>query len=120
MIGDECVKGKMPTKTELTLEQSQQGVNNDVLVSIEGVEELKRNVWIKGEKNEALHTTLGRNRVNTYAVRITMLIADIEDDIMDPVMQCTTLPSHSGFSQQKLVSFVTEIHTTSIDFLTPS
>ncbi|GJT80572.1 hypothetical protein Tco_1054914 [Tanacetum coccineum] len=63
---------------------------------------------------------LGRNRVNTYAVRITMLIADIEDDIMDPVMQCTTLPSHSGFSQKKLVSFVTEIHTTSIDFLTPS
>ncbi|GKC48981.1 hypothetical protein Tco_1071726 [Tanacetum coccineum] len=44
---------------------------------------------------------------------------DIKDDIMDPVMQCTTLPSHSSFSQQKLVSFVTEIHTTSIDFLTP-
>ncbi|GJZ21675.1 retrovirus-related pol polyprotein from transposon TNT 1-94 [Tanacetum coccineum] len=32
MIGDECVKGKMLTKTELTLEQSQQGVSNDVLV----------------------------------------------------------------------------------------
>ncbi|GJY07096.1 MAK10-like protein [Tanacetum coccineum] len=45
--------------------------------------------------------------------------SDIEDDIMDPVMQCTTLPSHSSFSQQKLISFVTEIHTTSIDFLTP-
>ncbi|GKD35290.1 hypothetical protein Tco_1250799 [Tanacetum coccineum] len=44
--------------------------------------------------------------------------SDIEDDIMDPVMQCTTLPSHSSFSQQKLFSFVTEIHTTSIDFLT--
>ncbi|GJS12278.1 retrovirus-related pol polyprotein from transposon TNT 1-94 [Tanacetum coccineum] len=29
----------MPTKIELTLEQSQQGVSNDVLVSIEGVEE---------------------------------------------------------------------------------
>ncbi|GJS64725.1 retrovirus-related pol polyprotein from transposon TNT 1-94 [Tanacetum coccineum] len=113
-------KGRMPTKIELTLEQSQQGVSNDVLVSIEGVEELKRNVWIKGLKKEALHTTLGRNRVNTYAVRITMLIADIEDDIMDPVMQCTTLPSHSSFSQKKLVSFVTEIYTTSIDFLTPS
>ncbi|GJR34885.1 retrovirus-related pol polyprotein from transposon TNT 1-94 [Tanacetum coccineum] len=38
------------------------------------------------------------------------LIADIENDIMDLVMQCTTLPSHSSFSQQKLVSFVTEIH----------
>nr|GEY28714.1 protein reticulata-related 1, chloroplastic [Tanacetum cinerariifolium] len=36
--------GRMPTKIELTLEQSQQGVNNDVLVSIEGVEELKRNM----------------------------------------------------------------------------
>ncbi|GKB28312.1 hypothetical protein Tco_0867713 [Tanacetum coccineum] len=45
--------------------------------------------------------------------------SDIEDDIMDPVMQCTTLPNHSSFSQKKLVSFVTEIHTTSIDFLTP-
>ncbi|GJT88519.1 retrovirus-related pol polyprotein from transposon TNT 1-94 [Tanacetum coccineum] len=43
------------------------------------------------------------------------MIVDIEDDIMDPVMQCTTLPSHSSFSQKKLVSFVTEIHTLSID-----
>ncbi|GJY82172.1 hypothetical protein Tco_0494923 [Tanacetum coccineum] len=43
------------------------------------------------------------------------MIVDIEDDIMDPVMQCTTLPSHSGFSQKKLVSFVTEIHMLSID-----
>ncbi|GJZ09886.1 hypothetical protein Tco_0544169 [Tanacetum coccineum] len=49
-------QGRMPTKIELTLEQSQQGVSNDVLVSIEGVEELKRNVWIKGEKKEALLT----------------------------------------------------------------
>ncbi|GJX70079.1 hypothetical protein Tco_0307250 [Tanacetum coccineum] len=48
------------------------------------------------------------------------MISDNEDDIMDPVMQCTTLPSHSSFSQPKLVSFVTEIHTTSLDFLTPN
>ncbi|GKA05636.1 hypothetical protein Tco_0684756 [Tanacetum coccineum] len=48
--------GRMPTKIELTLEQSQQGVSNDVLVSIEGVEELKRNVWIKGLKKVALPT----------------------------------------------------------------
>ncbi|GJZ08272.1 hypothetical protein Tco_0542555 [Tanacetum coccineum] len=34
-----CAQGIMPTKVELTLEQSQQGVSNDVLVSIEGVEE---------------------------------------------------------------------------------
>nr|GEX51504.1 hypothetical protein [Tanacetum cinerariifolium] len=49
----------MPTKIELTLEQSQQGVSNDVLVSIKGVEELKRNVWIKGENKAALQTLLG-------------------------------------------------------------
>nr|GEU65182.1 retrovirus-related Pol polyprotein from transposon TNT 1-94 [Tanacetum cinerariifolium] len=41
--GDECDKERMPTKIELTLEQSQQGASNDVLISIEGVEELKRN-----------------------------------------------------------------------------
>ncbi|GJX72115.1 hypothetical protein Tco_0309286 [Tanacetum coccineum] len=32
-------KGRMSTEIELTLEQSQQGVSDDVLVSIEGVEE---------------------------------------------------------------------------------
>ncbi|GJV22768.1 hypothetical protein Tco_1375463 [Tanacetum coccineum] len=69
-------KGRMPTKIELTLEQSQQGVSNDVLVSIEGVEELKRNVWIKGVKKEALHTTyIG---INTYSCQITGCSADIE------------------------------------------
>ncbi|GJS81244.1 hypothetical protein Tco_0747785 [Tanacetum coccineum] len=81
-------KGRMPTKIELTLEQSQQGVSNDVLVSIEGVEELKRNVWIK-------------------------------DDIMDPVMQCTTLPSLPilGVLSKKLSHCHGDTLTT-IEFLT--
>nr|GEV97115.1 hypothetical protein [Tanacetum cinerariifolium] len=34
MIGDECDKGIMPTKIEPTLEQSQQGVSNDVLTKL--------------------------------------------------------------------------------------
>nr|GEU91155.1 retrovirus-related Pol polyprotein from transposon TNT 1-94 [Tanacetum cinerariifolium] len=61
--GDECDKGRMPTKIELTLEQSQQGVSKDVLVSIEGVEELKRNVWIKdGNPSRAnIKQALGRS-----------------------------------------------------------
>nr|GEW21497.1 hypothetical protein [Tanacetum cinerariifolium] len=46
----------MLTKIELKLEQSQQDVSNDVLISIEGVEELKRYVWIKGEKKKAFYT----------------------------------------------------------------
>ncbi|GJT91856.1 hypothetical protein Tco_1080701 [Tanacetum coccineum] len=46
----------MRTKTELTLEQTHQGVSDELLVSIEGVEEYKRKVKIKGEKKEALLT----------------------------------------------------------------
>ncbi|GJS64712.1 retrovirus-related pol polyprotein from transposon TNT 1-94 [Tanacetum coccineum] len=40
---------------------------------------------------------------------------ELKKDVMDPVMQCITLPSHSSFSQKKLVSFEMEIHTLSID-----
>nr|GEW78283.1 hypothetical protein [Tanacetum cinerariifolium] len=61
---DECDKGRMLTKIELTLEQSQQGVINDVLVSIKGIEELKRNVWIKGENKAALPTLKEETREN--------------------------------------------------------
>nr|GFB47676.1 hypothetical protein [Tanacetum cinerariifolium] len=49
-------KGKVPTKMELVLEQTQQGSSYEVSISAEGVEESKRNVRIKGEKKEALHT----------------------------------------------------------------
>nr|GEV86116.1 putative reverse transcriptase domain-containing protein [Tanacetum cinerariifolium] len=38
--GDECDKGRMPTKIELTLEQSQQGVSNDVLKLVSFVTEI--------------------------------------------------------------------------------
>ncbi|GJR91911.1 DNA helicase [Tanacetum coccineum] len=40
-------KGKVPTKMELVLEQTQQGTSYEVSVSAEGVEELKRKVKIK-------------------------------------------------------------------------
>nr|GFC35569.1 hypothetical protein [Tanacetum cinerariifolium] len=64
----------MSTKIELTLEQSQQGVSYDVLVSIEGVEELKRNVWIKGENKAALQTLLGRDQPFGFLSKETCLI----------------------------------------------
>nr|GEZ56028.1 hypothetical protein [Tanacetum cinerariifolium] len=77
--GSKCDnKGRVPTEMELVLKKTQQGFSYEVSVSVEGVEELKRKVKIKGEKKEAsLH--LDRNRVNTSAVRITKMIADIED-----------------------------------------
>ncbi|GJR05150.1 hypothetical protein Tco_0528134 [Tanacetum coccineum] len=46
----------MWTKTELTLEETQQGVSDEVLVSIEGVKNEKEKVKLKGEKKEALLT----------------------------------------------------------------
>nr|GEY31940.1 hypothetical protein [Tanacetum cinerariifolium] len=49
-------KGKVLTKMELVLEQTQQGTSYEVSVSTEGVEELERKVKIKGEKKEALLT----------------------------------------------------------------
>ncbi|GKD25217.1 hypothetical protein Tco_1231431 [Tanacetum coccineum] len=63
---------------ELSLEQTQHGDNEDTLVNIKGFEELKRILRIKGVKKEpSIH--LGRNWVNTYAIRITQLIAGTED-----------------------------------------
>ncbi|GKG40442.1 hypothetical protein Tco_0467219, partial [Tanacetum coccineum] len=107
-------KGIVPTEMELVLEYTQQGSSHEVSVSTERVEERKRIVRTKGVKKEALHTL--RQKPGQYiCCQNHKLIADNEDDIMDPVMQCTTLLSHSGFSQQKLVSFVTEMHKLSID-----
>nr|GEV57643.1 putative retroelement [Tanacetum cinerariifolium] len=78
--GDECDKGRMPTKIELTLEQSQQGVSNDVLVSIEGVEELKINVWINGENKAAL-TTLKAETGSIHMLLVSLRIDDLFDQL---------------------------------------
>ena len=43
-------KGRVRTEIELGLEQTQQGSSDEVSVSTEGVEELKRNEMRKGEK----------------------------------------------------------------------
>nr|GEZ23706.1 hypothetical protein [Tanacetum cinerariifolium] len=62
--GDECVKGIMPTKIELTLEQSQQGVSNDVLV-LSYDESKSRRVserafmTLFGQDNETFTSTIG-------------------------------------------------------------
>nr|GEX70282.1 actin-binding, cofilin/tropomyosin type [Tanacetum cinerariifolium] len=76
--GDECDKGRMPTKIELTLEQSQQVVGNEFLVSIKGVEELKRNVWIKGENKAALTLKVETGSIHMISV-FTKVNSGIED-----------------------------------------
>ncbi|GJT98334.1 hypothetical protein Tco_1093852 [Tanacetum coccineum] len=76
---------------------------------------MKKKCMDKGSKERSPPHNLRQKPGQYICCQNHKLIADIENDIMDPVMQCTTLLSHSGFSQQKLVSFVTEIHTLSID-----
>nr|GEV22001.1 retrovirus-related Pol polyprotein from transposon TNT 1-94 [Tanacetum cinerariifolium] len=79
--GDECDKGRMKTKIKLTLEQSQQGVNNDALASIEGIEELKRNVWIKGENKAALLTF----KVETGSIHMLSVFTKVNSGIEDKI-----------------------------------
>ncbi|GJX71171.1 hypothetical protein Tco_0308342 [Tanacetum coccineum] len=66
------------TEMELVLEHTQQGTSNEVSVSAERVEELKRNVKIKGEKKAA---PLRRRKKTGSLIccRFTWLLLDIED-----------------------------------------
>ncbi|GJU58070.1 hypothetical protein Tco_1235836 [Tanacetum coccineum] len=88
--------GIMSTKIDLTRTITTMGVSMTVLVSNKAVVKNKRNVWIKWCKQRSLSKQLKAEEtgVNTLSVRIQHLIADIENDIMDPVMQCTTFPDH--------------------------
>nr|GEU80676.1 hypothetical protein [Tanacetum cinerariifolium] len=86
----------MPTEMELVLEQTQQGTSHEVSVSTEGVEELKRNVKIKGEKKEALHTLRQKpeHPGDTYVFTMKMEILLeptsnkllVENSVGDPLM----------------------------------
>ncbi|GJX28719.1 hypothetical protein Tco_0236798 [Tanacetum coccineum] len=67
-------KGRVPTKMDLVLEQTQQGTSYEVSVSTEGVEELKRKVKIKGEKKEALLTL--RQKPDVLVIRTTSTAAN--------------------------------------------
>nr|GEU30694.1 reverse transcriptase domain-containing protein [Tanacetum cinerariifolium] len=95
---DECDKGRIPTKIELTLEQSQQGVSNDVLVSIEGVEELKRNLWINGENKAALLTLKAETRIRR---RCCSLIPAKSDSSPHVHAQTTKAYQASRFKNQE-------------------
>nr|GEY59352.1 reverse transcriptase domain-containing protein [Tanacetum cinerariifolium] len=89
----------MPTKIELTLEQSQQGVSYDVLVSIEGVEELKRNVWIKGENKAALQRLLGKKSVlHPRSSKFEFIISNFQGEIVTHWFTLIVLSAlrHSG------------------------
>ncbi|GJR79666.1 hypothetical protein Tco_0150451 [Tanacetum coccineum] len=119
---DEMYTGIMPTKEELTLETITTRVllmtalvRHEARLHLDPGVENDKKLMDKGSKERSPPHNLRQKPGQYICCQNHMLIADIENDIMDPVMQCTTLPSHSGFSQQKLISFVMEIHTLSID-----
>ncbi|GKF15126.1 hypothetical protein Tco_0056588, partial [Tanacetum coccineum] len=64
---------------------------------------------INGLKKEALHTTLGKNQVNTYAIRITKMMSGIEDSHHGPSDAMHNPSQPLKVSQKILVSFLTEI-----------
>ncbi|GJS04463.1 hypothetical protein Tco_0320971 [Tanacetum coccineum] len=47
--------------------------------------------------------------------KLRLMNYDTEDDIMDPVMQCTTLPSHSGGSVLQPPITKTKVHKSSLE-----
>nr|GEU89935.1 putative reverse transcriptase domain-containing protein [Tanacetum cinerariifolium] len=119
--GDECDKGVMPTKIELTLEQLQQGVSNDVLVSIEGVEELKRNVWINGENKEALHTL----KAETGSIHMLSVFTKVYIKFLQGVSEgyghsvgydMTFHPKTDGQSERTIQTLEDMLRTCVIDF----
>ncbi|GJS70298.1 retrovirus-related pol polyprotein from transposon TNT 1-94 [Tanacetum coccineum] len=57
---------------------------------------MKKKCMDKGSKERSPPHNLRQKPGQYICCQNHKLIADIEDDIMDPVMQCTTLPSHSG------------------------
>ncbi|GJT98829.1 hypothetical protein Tco_1094347 [Tanacetum coccineum] len=71
---------------------------------------IKKKCMDKGENKKQLTPNLRQKPGQYICCQNHKMIADIENDIMDPVMQCTTLPSHSGFSSTGNLSIVTEIH----------
>ncbi|GJU54696.1 hypothetical protein Tco_1228410 [Tanacetum coccineum] len=74
------------TEMELIMEQNQQGTSYEVLVSAEGVEELKRKVKIKGEKKEALLTL--KQKLDDVAIDIGDDEEDVDvesDDEVEPI-----------------------------------
>ncbi|GJY25248.1 hypothetical protein Tco_0399974 [Tanacetum coccineum] len=76
--------------------------------------EIKKKCKDKGCKERSPSYALGRNQVNTYAIRITQLIAGIEDSHHRLSDAMHNPPSYSEFSQKKFVSFFTEIKHISI------
>nr|GEY57466.1 hypothetical protein [Tanacetum cinerariifolium] len=94
----------MPTKIELTLEQSQQGVSNDVLVTIEGVEELKRNVWIKGEKKESLPTL----KAETESIHMLSVFAKADPGIAEAQTKQTIITHNAAYQANDLDAYDTD------------
>nr|GEV41426.1 hypothetical protein [Tanacetum cinerariifolium] len=91
----------MSTKIELTLEQSQQGVSNDVLVSIEEVKELKRNVWIKGENKEALPTL----KAETGSIHMLSVFTKVNSVNMEILLEPTAKKLLVGLNDDVAASF---------------
>nr|GFB27403.1 hypothetical protein [Tanacetum cinerariifolium] len=110
--------GIVPTKMELILEQTQQGISHEVSVSTKGGEELERKVKTNAKKKEALLTLMAETGSIHLLSEILSCSLVLKTVVMDLMTRCTTLPSHS---KSDILCFKThgDSHM-SIDFLTLS
>ncbi|GJZ76460.1 hypothetical protein Tco_0641132 [Tanacetum coccineum] len=76
---------------------------------------IKKKCMDKGSKERSPPHNLRQKPGQYICYQNHKMIAGIENDIMDPVMQCTTSHPSSGSLTKLDSSFVTEIHTLSID-----
>ncbi|GJR95918.1 hypothetical protein Tco_0268092 [Tanacetum coccineum] len=84
----------MQTETKLALEQTQQGVSDEVSVSIKGVEEQKRKVKIKDSHHgpsDAMHNpspATQEHQSDTYVFTMTMeILPDPSNKLCDSTLQ---------------------------------
>ncbi|GJX84296.1 hypothetical protein Tco_0335070 [Tanacetum coccineum] len=72
---------------------------------------MKKKCMDKGSKERSPPHNLRQKPGQYICCQNHKLIADIENDIMDPVMQCTTLLSHSGGNMLQPPSTKTKMHS---------
>ncbi|GJU55369.1 hypothetical protein Tco_1229083 [Tanacetum coccineum] len=109
----------MLSKHELSLEQSQQGDNEDALLTLKGLKKWKRIEWIRGYKEKPSDTTLCKKPGPMHNLLVlTKMIPILKSSLKGPVMQCTK-PSLATSNLSKDFCFIlTEIsYTFPIGFL---
>ncbi|GJR51145.1 putative ribonuclease H-like domain-containing protein [Tanacetum coccineum] len=90
--------GRMPTKVKLTLDESQQGVSDDVLVSIEGVKELKRNIC-QVRRTYQKYAALPLNTISTVGIKRLQRLSTAQSNVTTVSIKLVLLVLTTAYAQ---------------------